>query len=227
MKGNIREKLKTMGEEKYGKFSSALIPGTENMLGVRLPKLREYAKTLAAEEGTSALEGNDVYFEEKMIRGMIIGYLKIGIEERLELVQGFIPLIDSWSICDSFVCTMKFPKKVMPRVWDFIRPYIHSEKEFEQRFAAVMMLNKFVNEEYIDKVLSAYKEINTEAYYSSMGVAWGIAECYIKFPEKTRPLIEEKSLDRQTHNKAISKICDSFRVTDEDKNYLRGLRAAL
>ena len=112
----------------------------------------------------------------------------------------------------------------MPAVWDFLQPYIHSGKEFEQRFAAVMMLNKFVNDEYIDRVLSAYREINTDAYYSSMGVAWGIAECFIKFPEKTRPLIEGKCFDPQTHNKAIGKICDSFRVSAEEKTYLRQIK---
>ena len=224
MKEYIREKLKTMGEEKYSKFSSALVPGAENMLGVRLPELRKYAKTLASDEGVKALEGGDVYFEETMLRGMVIGYLKISPEERLELVKEFVPRIDNWSICDSFVCTMKFPKKAMPAVWDFLQPYIHSGKEFEQRFAAVMMLNKFVNDEYIDRVLSAYREINTDAYYSSMGVAWGIAECFIKFPEKTRPLIEGKCFDPQTHNKAIGKICDSFRVSAEEKTYLRQIK---
>lgn len=220
----IREKLLAMGENKYMIFTSSLIPGANNIIGIRLPRLREYAKELAKSGNVPDIQSEDLYFEETMIKGMIIGYLKIPTDQRTELIREFIPLINNWSICDSFICTMKFPKKDLPAVWDFISSYFDSDKEFEQRFAAVMILRFFVNDEYIQRSLKALKAIDTQAYYSSMGVAWTAAECYIKYPSETLPCFTDKCFDAQTHNKAISKICDSYRVSKTDKEYLKTLR---
>lgn len=224
MNSEVRKQLENMGEQKYGEFSSALIPGAGKMIGIRIPRLRELAKKLARTEGVSALNGDDIWFEETMLRGMIIGYVKISTEERLLLIKDFIPLIDNWSICDSFCCTLKFAKKNQNIVWEFLQQYIRSDKEFEQRFAEVMMLDYFVNEDYIEKTLDALAGIDTDAYYSSMAAAWTLAECFIKFPQQTRPFIIDKRFDKDTHNRAIQKICDSYRVSNEVKQELKLIR---
>lgn len=223
MTEEIRQKLIDMRENKFGEFNSSLIPGKDNILGVRIPKIRAYAKELAKECGESALEGDDIYFEEVMLRGMIIGCLKTDLDRKLELIREFIPLIDNWAVCDSFCPTLKFTKKNPTLMWDFIQPYIHSDKEFEQRFGAVMLLDYYINDEYIDRTLTALTEIDTAAYYSSMAVAWTMAECYIKFPEKTLPYITEKRFDKDTHNRTLRKICDSYRVAQDQKEELKGL----
>lgn len=221
MNPEIRKKLEQGCENKYAKFSSSLIPGVNNMLGVRIPALRAYAKELA-KNGESVLNGDDdFYFEEKLLRGMIIGYLKTDTRKRLELIQSFVPVIDNWSVCDSFCCTLKFPEKDKADVWNFLKPYVNSDKEFEQRFAAVMLLNHFINTDYIDKTLETLKIINTDSYYSSMAVAWAAAECYIKYPKETFPYIEGLAFDKATHNRMIRKICDSYRVEKENKNKLK------
>ncbi len=220
----VRKKLLGMGENKYMEFSSALVPGAGNMIGIRLPRLREYAKELAKSGNIPDIQSEDLYFEETMLKGMIIGYLKIPTVQRTELMRKFVPLINNWSVCDSFICTLKFPKKDLPAVWDFISGYFNSDKEFEQRFAAVMILRFFVNDEYIQRSLEALKLIDTQEYYSSMGVAWSAAECYIKYPAETLPCFTDRCFDVPTHNRAISKICDSYRTEKTVKEYLKTLR---
>ena len=224
MDKETRQMLCGMNDRKYSDFSSSLIPGADNIIGIRLPVLRKMARKLAAEKGRSALsDEEDIYFEETMLRGMIIGYLKLSTQERLELIRSFIPEIDNWSVCDSFCCTLKFPQKDIPLVLEFIKPYAYSDKEFEQRFAAVMLLRFFVNDEYIDGTLSLLSEINTEAYYSSMAVAWTAAECYIRFPVQTLPYLRDAGIEKETQKIAVLKICDSFRVDRESKEMLKKL----
>ena len=224
MNNEIREKLKSMGENKYGEFSSALVPGVRNMLGVRIPKLREFARDLIKNGYDIDLQSDDMFFEETMVKGMMIGYVKVPLSQKLEYIREFVPLIDNWSVCDSFCSTLKFKKAEKSVVWDFLDPYIRSDKEFEQRFAAVLILGNFINEDYIDQVLTALGEINTQAYYSSMGVAWTAAECYIKFPDKTLPCFTAGIFDTPTHNRAIGKICDSYRVEKDKKEYLKSIK---
>lgn len=221
MTEEIRQRLLSMGEEKLRDFSAALTPGAKKIIGVRLPKLRSYAKELAAEWGEDSLKGEDVYFEEVMLRGMIIGSLKIETEKRLALIRDFVPGINNWSVCDSFCVSLRFARKEQERVWDFLQEYLSSEKEFEARFGAVMLLDYFCNETYIDRVLPALVELHCEAYYAAMGAAWAVAECYIKFPEKTEVYLKGKCFDKNVQNRAIQKICDSLRIGEENKNLLR------
>ena len=223
MHPEVRAHLQEMQEAEYAAFTGRLTPGAGTVLGVRLPLLRRYAAELAAGMGEAAMEGEDVYFEEKLLRGILIGKLNMDLERRLELIRDFIPVIDNWSVCDSFCCTLKPSRRQLDRYWELIQPYVLSEREFEQRFAAVMLLDHFVNETYIDRTLTLLPQIRTDAYYASMGTAWALAECYLKFPEKTLPLLQEPVFDTPTHRRAIRKLCDSYRVTPAEKQMLRGL----
>ena len=224
MKEEIRKSLLEMGDKRLAEFSGRLIPGAENIIGVRLPELRKYARLLAKEMGEEALAGEDIFYEEIMLRGFVIGYLRTDPEHRLELIRGFIPLIDNWAVCDSFCPTLSFTRKNMELVRGFIEPYLTSDKEFEQRFGVVMLRCYYINDQYIDSTLASLSEVDTSRYYSSMAVAWAVSECYIKSREKTLPFLENKAFDPATHNRAISKICDSLRVSPEEKKKLRKLK---
>lgn len=225
MKEEIRERLILLKEAGYADFTAGLTPGAGAVLGVRLPLLRKIAKELAAQQGEEALEGEDLYFEEKLLRGMMIGRLKVTPQRRFELIRDFIPRIDNWAVCDSFCCSLKSMKQQQEACWTLIQPYAFSEKEFEQRFAAVMLLDYFVTEAYIDKTLGLLPQIHSEAYYASMGAAWALAECYIKFPQKTLPLLQKPVFGLPTLRRTIRKLCDSYRVTKDDKQMLRELLA--
>ena len=222
MNSDIKSRLFEMSDEKYRDFHSKLVPETKNILGIRMPKLRAYAKELAKNPDVLAYQ-DDFYYEETLLRGMIIGYMKADVATRLKYIWEFVPKIDNWAVCDSFCSTLKFADKNQERVWEFIQPYADSEKEFEQRFCAVMLLDYFVNSEYIDKTLEMLCKINTEKYYSSMAVAWALAECFIKFREKAEPFISRNFFDEMTLKRTVRKICDSYRVDENTKNLMRNV----
>lgn len=222
----IRERLFALSEPEFQKFSAALIPGEERMLGVRLPTLRALAKEIARSDGWAdylAAAPRD-YFEEIMLRGMIIGAVRISPEERISRIQAFIPEIDSWSICDSFCAGLKFTARNRETVFSFVRPYCGSKKEFEARFGYVMLLDFFLTEEHIDAVLSLVSSFSHPAYYAKMAVAWLLATALAKFPSEAMHCLKTAPLDDFTYRKTIQKALESFRVSPALKQELRKLR---
>ncbi len=221
----IREQLLELAEEDYRKFSSTLLPNVDNILGVRLPKLRKISKQIVKGDWRSYLKATESeYFEEVMLRGMVIGYGKADIEESLSYVAEFVPKIDNWSVCDSFCNGLKFTNDNKSRVWNFLQYYIDSEEEYDIRFSVVMLLNYFIEEDYIDKVFLLLDRIRHEGYYAKMAIAWAISICYVKFPETTMKYLKNNTLDDFTYNKALQKITESFRVNQETKTSIRNMK---
>lgn len=189
----LREKLFSLADEKYKEFHGSLCPGTNNIIGIRVPILRNLAGSVAKEDWREYLKNaKDDYYEEVMLQGMVIGLAKMEFKERIEYVKEFIPKIDNWAVCDVTCAGFKFTKKNMEEVWEFLKPYLASNKEFEIRFAVVMLLDFYITEEYIKDVLEILNNIHHEGYYVKMAVAWAISICYIKFPKETMKLLEKK-----------------------------------
>lgn len=225
MKTDIQGRLRQLSEEKYQSFIAKLLPGTENILGVRLPLLRKMAKELVKSDWRAVLdEEPDFYFEETMLRGMMIGYAAMDAEERLKYVAQFVPKIDNWSVCDSFCGSLKFVRQEKERVWAFLMPYFHSQDPFAVRFGLVMLLQYYLEEAYIDRVLPVLADFHHEGYYAKMGAAWAISAAYARFPERLIHLLRTAPLDDFTHQKAIQKIRESFAVSERDKALVAGLK---
>lgn len=221
----IRKILLENSDEKYRKFSSSLLPKTDNLLGVRIPFLRKFAKDIAKTCAEEFLrEKNCEYFEETMLQGMVIGLVKTDIAQRFELIKDFLPKIKNWSVCDCFCCSLKFTKDNRKEVLEFLKPYIKSENEYEVRFAAVMLLDYFVNEEYIDTTLALLNEFTHEAYYAKMAVAWAISICYINYPDKTFEFLKRTKISPWVFNKSIQKITESIKIGKDLKDKARALR---
>ncbi len=223
----IRKELIEISETKFKKFTANLIPGAENILGIRMPVLREISKKIAADTKWKeyVLYEKMKYYEEFMLQGMIIGLKKKeDIEEILKLTEKFIPRINNWAVCDTFCTDLKIVKKNKERVWKFLERYFLSDKEYEIRFAAVLSLKYFVDEEYLDRIFLYFDNLKNHKYYVQMAVAWAVAEIYIKYSEKTLEYINNNKLDNFTHNKSIQKICESFRVDKETKEKLKLLK---
>lgn len=221
----IRKILLENSDEKYRKFSSSLIPNTDNLLGIRIPFLRKFAKDIAKTCAEEFLrEKNCEYFEETMLQGMVIGLVKTDIAQRFELIKDFLPKIKNWSVCDCFCCSLKFTKDDRKEVLEFLKPYIKSENEYEVRFAAVMLLDYFVNEEYIDTTLALLNEFTHEAYYAKMAVAWAISICYINYPDKTFEFLKRTKISPWVFNKSIQKITESIKIGKNLKDKARALR---
>lgn len=221
----IREKLFLLADEKYRKFHSSLCPGTNNIIGIRVPVLRNFAKEIAKGDWQQYLNNakND-YYEEVMLQAMVIGIAKMDLQQRLEYVKKFVPKIDNWAICDTACAGFKFAKKYPKEIWEFIKPYLNSNKEFEIRFGVVMLIDFYITEEYIKDVLKILNEIEYDGYYVKMAVAWAISICYIKFPKKTFELLQNNKLDSFTYNKALQKIIESYRVSKEEKEKIRAMK---
>lgn len=223
----IRKQLLELAEDEYKKFSSNLLPGVDNLIGVRLPHLRKIAKEIAKTNWRIYMDNNNyIFFEEIMLRGMVIGYIdKCEIEEVLEYIADFVPLINNWSVCDSFCVGLKITNKNKERVWEFLQTYISSDKEFEVRFAVVMMINFYIDEDYVELVLKKLDTIKHDGYYVKMAVAWAISICYIKFEGLTLEYLKNtNNLDDYTYNKSLQKICESLKVDKKAKDLIRSMK---
>lgn len=221
----IREELEKNVDPSYREFHRSLVPGLEQFLGVRVPKLREISKKVAREDYWSfAREADGETYEELMIRGMMIGYAGLTREEQRGELENFIPSIKNWAVCDCCCSTYRFMKKDQEEWFAFLRTYAAGGREYEIRFALVSMLDFFINEAYIDQVLEILGQVRHEGYYVKMAAAWAVSICYVKFPEKTEGFLRKNLLDDFTHNKSIQKIRESYRVSKEDKERLKSLR---
>lgn len=224
----IHEHLLKLAEDGNKKFTESLNPGVENILGIRIPALRQLASQIAGDDWQSYLQTAGTYYmEERMLQGMVIGRLKIkDVEEYLARVRRFVPLINSWSVCDTFdFCgKQRFVDKNKERVWLFLEEWMRSDKEYEIRFGVVMAMAHYIDEAYIDKVLQWMDRISHEGYYVKMAVAWALSVCYVKFPGKTMAYLKKNHLDSFTYNKALQKIIESYRVSAEDKETIRGMK---
>jgi len=217
----LLDRLRSLSDEKYRVFNESLIPGSGATLGVRIPMLRKIAREISRNDPDGFLcTAKDDTLEEKMLAGFVIAYAKFGFEKRLELIAGFVPKIDNWAICDTFCSSFRFSDGELPALCGFIGPYLFSPREYDVRFAAVMLMDCFINDGYIDKTLTALASIKNDGYYAKMAAAWAMSVCFVKYRDKTlQTLLSLK--DPFTKKKAIQKIRESYRVSREDKEMLK------
>ena len=227
MKQEIKSKLFELADSKYKEFHSGLCPGTENIIGVRVPVLRKYAKELFDERTWKETfkQIDNEYYEEIMLKGMLIGQAKKeDINTILQYVEKYVPNIDNWAICDVFCAGLKITNKYKKEVWNFIHKYLKSDKEFEIRFAIVMILDYYIEEEYLKEDFKIFDNIKHDGYYVKMAVAWAVSICLIKFYDETEKYLAESRLDKWTYNKAIQKAIESYRISDDKKRHLRNMK---
>ena len=217
---HVRSELEKLAEPKYQKFSSSLLPGVENILGVRIPKLRVLAKQIAKENWKEFLEdAKDDSFEEILLQGLVIGYAKASTTEIITALDAFVPKIDNWSVCDSTAMSLKAAKN-HPAYFGYAKACLAEGTEFSVRFGLVLLTAHFVSDEYIDAVLEILENTRLSGYYAKMACAWAVSECYVQYPEKTERWLAAAKLDDWTFNKSIQKIKESLRVSTEDKKRL-------
>lgn len=219
---DIKQDLFELADEKYKNFQKSLCPGVNNIIGIRIPILRNYAKKINGKVDIASIPNN--YYEEIMLKGMLIG-----MEKKLdfEKIENFIPLINNWAICDTFCAGLKKIKNNKDKMWQFLQKYLKSKKEFEIRFAVVIILDYYINDEYIDKVLKILKNIKHEGYYAKMAIAWAYSYCFINFFEKTKSEFEhmnKNNVDKFIYNKSIQKSLESYRLTENQKNVLKSMK---
>lgn len=188
--------------------------------GISIPELKKFAQKIAKEDYKKFVESNDYStFELKLLHAFVLGYTKDEISVLIKYFEDFIPQVDHWAVNDSLCQSFKICRKHPDTVWKFLMKYKKSTKEFESRIVSVMLLSHYLDDNYIDKVIDVLNSLNTDDYYSQMGVAWAIATIMGKYPQKCISYLDsnECQLDITTYKKSIRKIQESFRVSDDVK----------
>ena len=187
------------------------------------------ARRLLKEEGAACLDRlTDETYEELQLQGLIIGAVREEAGEKLERIRKFVDKIDNWAVCDAFCGGLTFTRKNQRQVLDFLKPYVSSEREFEARFAAVMLLSWYVDEAHISETLRLLDQIRQPDYYASMAVAWAVSVCYVKFPAVTMEYLARwNTLEKDTYRRALQKILDSSRADQDQKRQIRRLRDSI
>lgn len=217
--------LYSLQDLKYKKFHSKLIM-SDKLIGVRTPELKRIAKVIARNNYEEFFKENrHELYEENLVHGLVLGYLKLDIEDLKPLVDEFLPYIDNWAVCDMTVANLKVYKKNKTKdiVFNEIKKYLNNENPWINRFGYVLLLEYFVEEKYMDEIFELCENYQ-DHYYVKMAIAWLISICYIKYKGRTITFLKKNKLDVWTHNKAIQKIIDSYRVDNMDKVILRGLK---
>lgn len=225
----IREELDQLGEESYKQFNQKLIPGTDHVIGVRMPALRKLAKGIAKTDSKQYLEEAQTEIDERsaheeiMLYGLVLGYAKMSIEQRMQALDMFVPKIHNWAVCDSCCMGYKFMEKEQ-EVWFSLSPEVSEQQRGSLKSVLSYLLAHYINEAYIEQVLEILNHTSHEGYYVKMAVAWAVSVCYVKFPIQTKRLLLANEMDDFTHNKAIQKIRESYRVSREEKVELNRLK---
>ena len=221
----IQEKLFEYQDLGYREFNSKLIPNIdkETMIGVRIPDIRKIEKSLSTEEKEEfLLKLPHKYFEENMLHGIIISNMK-EYDNIIINLEKFLPYVDNWAVCDSI--SPKIFKKNREKAIVNVLSWIKSNHTYVCRFGIGMIMQLYLEDEYFKKsYLDIIAEIKTEDYYINMMRAWTFQVALVKQWKEAIVYIEKGLLDEFTHNKTISKSCDSYKIEKEKKEYLKTLR---
>ncbi len=222
---DVQRRLFELQDKDYRDFHARLIPtvDTERIIGVRTPVLRAfaraYAKTEEAGEFMKLLPHD--YYEENNLHGFLIEEIR-NYEQCLDALEAFLPYVDNWATCD--MTAPKVFKKHLPEFLVRIRSWIKSGQTYTVRYGIGMLMRFYLDEAFCPEYLEWVSEVSSEEYYVKMMVAWYFATALAKQYDAAIPYIEEKRLERWTHNKAVQKAIESKRISGEQKAYLRTLR---
>ena len=221
----LQQELFKLQDLKYRNFHSKLMPGIdkETIIGIRTPVLRKFAKEFAKTEATEAFlqELPHTYYEENNLHVMWIAMLK-DYDMCLAELERFLPYIDNWATCD--FAPPKCFEKHKKELWSKIRLWIRSGETYTVRYAVGLLMRFYLDQDFDRRYSDAVAEIRSEEYYVNMMIAWYFATALAKQWDAVIPYIEEHRLADWTHKKTIQKAIESYRITPEQKEYLRSLR---
>lgn len=219
------DRLIEVKDGEYRKFQAKLVPNIppETILGVRTPQMRKIAKEVY-ESGQRDEFLNDLphkYYEENLIHFFVLSLIK-DFDECVKRVEEFLPYVDCWPVSDQ--ATPKSFKKNHQKLLPYIKKWISSQHVYTARFGLRMLMNEFLGEDFKEEYLELAACKKGEDYYLKMMIAWFFATALAKRYDESVKYIENRRLDEWTRKKAIQKAVESYRVSDEHKEYLKSLR---
>lgn len=222
---DITKRLFELEDKEYGDFQVKLAPGIsrENVIGVRVPMVRKLAKEIYKEgdyqDFLKALPHR--YYDENMLHGLIISEMK-DYDLCLQYLEAFLPYVDNWAVCD--IMSPKVFKKNKDKLLIKIQEWIKDDRVYTCRFAMEMLMSHYLDDDFRPEYLKLPAAVKSDEYYINMMIAWFFATALAKQWKDSVVYLENKSLDVWTHNKTIQKAIESYRITDEQKAYLRTLK---
>jgi len=224
-KSDLHKNLKKLQDLKYRDMQVKIIPNLEpsSIIGVRTPELKAMAKEIL-KSGDYEDFLNDLphkYFEENQLHAFILSGMK-DADECFEELEKFLPYVDNWATCDQM--SPKIFKKHKDELLKRVKVWIASGEPYTIRFGVGMLMEHFLDDDYDVKYPAMVAKLRSDEYYVNMMIAWYFATALAKQYDTIIPYIEKKKLDKWTHNKAIQKSVESYRITDEQKAYLKTLK---
>ena len=213
--------LYSIKDDKYKEFHESLVLNSKyQMIGIRLPLMRKLAKEISKTNIIDFLEvSKDTTYEEIMIQGLVISNIKEE-ETFYKYHKKHVNKIDNWALCDTYCNSIKIVRNYEEKYFKEALELSLNKDEFISRTGLIMILSNFINKNNLDKIFNVLYKINTNKYYINMAEAWLLCELFIKYKEETIAYLEHHKLNKFTINKTISKIHDSYRVTNEDKEFI-------
>ena len=221
----LQDKLFTMQDKQYAAFHANLIPGIskDSFIGIRVPELRKFAKEYAKEKEAVDFLNQlpHKYYDENMLHGLLISQIK-NYEECIHLTDTFLHYVDNWAVCD--ILSPKVFAQNKEKLLAKIMIWCKSSHTYTCRFGIKMLMSLYLDKDFKKEFLEIPTTVKNDAYYVKMMVAWFFATALAKQWDSTIPYIEQKRLVSWTHNKSIQKAIESYRITSEQKAYLRTLK---
>ena len=222
---NIQKRLLELSDEKNADFSAKLIPGIdrEKFLGVRIPASRKLAKEIIKENEHKDFLNSlpHKYYDENILHSILISEIK-DYDECIKYVDEFLPYVDNWAVCDTM--SPKAFKNKHERLMNDILRWVDSDQTYTIRFGLKMLMAHFLDNDFKKEYLKIPAKIKSDEYYINMMIAWFYATALAKQWDSTIVYIENGVLDKWVHNKAIQKARESYRITAEQKEYLKSLK---
>ena len=220
----ITELLFELRDEEYAAFQAKLTPSVDKELfiGVRVPEVRKLAKQLKNDPITSEFirELPHKYYDENMLHGLLISEIK-DYEKAVEETDRFLPFVDNWAVCD--IMSPKVFKKHKAELIEKIREWTRSGDTYTIRFGIEMLMSHFLDEDFRAEYLEIPAAVHSEEYYVNMMIAWFFATALAKQWDAAVPYLEQGRLDEWVHKKTVQKARESYRITDEQKAYLKAI----
>jgi 3-methyladenine DNA glycosylase AlkD len=222
---NVLEELKQLADSDYKEFNKKIIHTNQEVLGVRMPAMRKLAKQIVKNNPYDFInKDKPSIYEMILMEGLVLSYIDKSFKELLPLTENFLHKVDNWAQVDSTVADYNNIKKEKTEVTPIIKRWLKSKDEFFIRSGLVILLAHYITSDDLAMVFKLSNSITHKGYYVFMANAWLISTCMAKFPIETIEFFKNNKLDDKTHNKAIQKSRESFRVSKENKEFLKTLK---
>lgn len=227
---SIKKILFDSRDEKYKQFHSSLMPTIEQdkVIGVRMPSMRAIAKNLQKDESFSKEETRAFlselphdYYEENILHALLISNDK-EFDKTINEVNRFLPYIDNWAVCDTFAPKCFACHK--DELWNHVEKWLCSNETYTVRFGIVTAMRYFLDDDFSLEKFEKVISVRSDEYYVNMAIAWYVSFALIKQYQAVLPYVQKRFLTPWVHNKSIQKACESYRIPDDKKTYLKSLK---